>query len=131
MIKKHQLTLLQQKILNPKTNFLDRKKAGVEFIQILRGNVYMPSDEQIMMIIDLISEYSEVGLEEIMLISDAFQQQQKDSQANETKRLIRKKSNTKISFGSTIKADGLSKARQTVFGSNEQLETIMNSEIGN
>ena len=32
----------------------------------------MPSDEQIMMIIDLISEYSEVGLEEIMLISDTF-----------------------------------------------------------
>ena len=131
MIKKHQLTLLQQKILNPRTNFLDRKKAGVEFIQILRGNVYMPSDEQIMMILDLMTEYSEVGLEEIMLISDAFQQQQKDSQANETKRLIRKKSNTKISFGSTIKADGLSKARLTVFGSNEQLETIMNSEIGN
>ena len=91
----------------------------------------MPSDEQIMMILDLMTEYSEVGLEEIMLISDAFQQQQKDSQANETKRLIRKKSNTKISFGSTIKADGLSKARLTVFGSNEQLETIMNSEIGN
>ena len=33
----------------------------------------MPSDEQIMMIIDLMTEYSEVGLEEIMLISDAFQ----------------------------------------------------------
>ena len=32
----------------------------------------MPSDEQTMMIIDLITEHPEVGLEEIMLVSDAF-----------------------------------------------------------
>ena len=63
---------LQQKILNPKTTFIDRKKAGAEFIEILRGEVYNPSDAQVLMIINLITEHREVGLDDIVFISETF-----------------------------------------------------------
>ena len=71
-LRRIKLTNLLKKILNPKTTFIDQKKAGAEFIQILRGSVYNPSEKQVSMIINLITEHPEVGLDDIMFISETF-----------------------------------------------------------
>ena len=85
-----QLFKLQRTILDPKSHPIDLNRAGCEFVKILRGNQYKPSQDQVFKIISLIQLHPNVSLDHLIMVSETFQAAEKQNEKKSTVARIEK-----------------------------------------
>ena len=67
------------------------ERAGRDFIRILRGASYKPTDEQVYKIIQLIQMHSEVSIENLIMLSDTFSESEKKIVSSKKNSVIKNK----------------------------------------
>ena len=82
------------------------ERAGRDFIRILRGASYKPTDEQVYKIIQLIQMHSEVSIENLIMLSDTFSESEKKIAPSKKNSIIKNKNQPQVSFGRTVKIEG-------------------------